>query len=65
LPQSLFTRSSIGLHSGWRFAAGKKEVNKKGDSEMIDPAIDFALTLVTFLGLVSAIVNSVKLAARG
>jgi hypothetical protein len=32
---------------------------------MIHPAIDFALTLVAFLGTVSAIVNSVKLAARG
>jgi hypothetical protein len=32
---------------------------------MIHPAIDFALTLVAFLGLVSTIVNSVKLAARG
>jgi hypothetical protein len=32
---------------------------------MIHPAIDFALTVVTFLGTVSTIVNSVKLAARG
>jgi hypothetical protein len=32
---------------------------------MIYPAIDFALTLVAFLALVCAIVNSVKLAARG
>jgi hypothetical protein len=31
---------------------------------MIHPAIDFALTLVAFLWLVCAIVNSVKLAAR-
>jgi hypothetical protein len=32
---------------------------------MICPAIDLALTLVVFLGLVGTIVNSVKLAARG
>jgi hypothetical protein len=32
---------------------------------MIHPTIDFALTLIAFLGSVSSIVNSVKLAARG
>jgi hypothetical protein len=32
---------------------------------MIHPVIDFALTLVAFLGLICAMVNSVKLAARG
>ena len=32
---------------------------------MIHPTIHFALTLVAFLGTVSTIVNSVKLAARG
>ena len=31
---------------------------------MIHPAIDFALTLVAFLGLISTIVNSVKLVTR-
>jgi hypothetical protein len=32
---------------------------------MIHPAIDLALTLVAFLGLVGSIVNFVKLTARG
>jgi hypothetical protein len=32
---------------------------------MIYPAIDLALTLVGFAGLIGMIVNAVKLAARG
>jgi hypothetical protein len=32
---------------------------------MMYPALDFALTLVVFLGLVGTMVNTVKLVARG